>query len=154
MYLSWSTFWRTNGWAGGKMMVPCAHPLHPETSTPHGWVSHIILCARTDGPNSQEKDMCHLESYGDRNGWSPWVLKAILFFKFFFGGPRAPCLCIMQSFYTHSLVVRRNEKERIDRKWLYVTSLEFTSWTKVNLWERVSHDVFKNLDRGLKKYTH
>jgi hypothetical protein len=42
-------------------------------------------CQRTGGPNGNEKNMCRLENYGDRIGWSPtlhpWVLKATLFFK-------------------------------------------------------------------------
>ena len=111
-------------------------------------------CQRTGGPNGQEKDVCWLESSSDRIGRSPWVLKVALFFKSFLlrGTPGAPCSCIMPFLYTQSLVVRRNEKERRDRKLLYVISSEFSSWTKVNSWEHVSHDVFKNLDLNNKKY--
>ena len=47
MYRSRHLFLQINGWAGEKMMVPCAHPSHPRTSTPNGWVSHILCCART-----------------------------------------------------------------------------------------------------------
>jgi len=39
-------FW--NEWVGWwKEVVPCAHPSQPRTGTPHGWVSHILCCART-----------------------------------------------------------------------------------------------------------
>ena len=43
--------------------------------------------------NGQEKDMCRLETSGDLIGRSPWVVKAILFFKSFLlrGIPRIPC---------------------------------------------------------------
>ena len=47
--------------------------------------------------NGQEKDMCRLESSGDRIGMSPWIhlwiLKAILFFQPFplRVPPREPC---------------------------------------------------------------
>ena len=57
----------------------------------------LALCKdghqRMGHPNSQEKDMCWLESFVDRIGRSPSVLKAILFFKSFLlrGNPRAPC---------------------------------------------------------------
>jgi hypothetical protein len=99
-------------------MVRCVRPPHPRTGTPHGWVSLIIHCARTGGPNSQEKDICQLESAGDRKGQSswvhPWVLKAILFLKpFLLRFLRASC--IMNFLYTQSLVVRRNEQEKEKR---------------------------------------
>lgn len=63
--------------------------------------------------NGQEKDMCRLESSGDRIGLSPWVqswkLKAILFFKPFLlrGSPRAPCgivSLVYEGHDTHQLV--------------------------------------------------
>ena len=87
MYRAWSIFFKINGWAGGKRVVPCAHPPYPRTGTPHGWVSRIVSCARTGGPNSHKKDMCQLESPDDRIVRSPWVctnlLKVALFFKSF-----------------------------------------------------------------------
>ena len=54
-------------------------------------VPHFVLCKngcqRTSGPNGNKKDMCRLESSGDRISRSPkvhpWILKATLFFKFF-----------------------------------------------------------------------
>ena len=30
-----------------KGVVPCAHPSHPRTGTPHGYRFHILCCART-----------------------------------------------------------------------------------------------------------
>ena len=142
MYRSCFIFWKINGRAGGERVMPCAHSPSPKDRLPPPppflpWmgVPHCTLCKdrcqRTGGPNGQEKDMCQLESSGDWIGKSPWVLKATLFFKSFLlrGTPMAPCSCITHSLYTQSLVVRRNEKERKDRKWLYVISSKFSSWT-------------------------
>jgi hypothetical protein len=49
-------------------------------------------CQMTCRLNGQEKDMCRLETSGDQIGRSPWVVKAILFFKSFLlrGIPRIP----------------------------------------------------------------
>ena len=47
MCRSRSIFFKINGWASENRVVPCAHPSHPRTGTPHEWVSHILCCART-----------------------------------------------------------------------------------------------------------
>ena len=74
----------------GGVMCPSLSP--KDRYPPWMEVPHFVLCKngcqRTGNLNGHNKDMCRLESSGDRIGRSPrvhpWVLKATLFFKSFF----------------------------------------------------------------------
>ena len=84
-------FWKkwVGRWKEGGAMCPSLAPKY--RYPPWMGVPHFVLCKngsqRTSGSNNNKKDMCQLESYGDRIGRSPrvppWVIKASLFFKCF-----------------------------------------------------------------------
>ena len=76
----WVVRWRR----GGAM----CQSMSPKDRYP-SWipVPHLCCartrCQRTSAHNGHKKDMCRLESFSNRIGRSPWVLKAALFFKSF-----------------------------------------------------------------------